>query len=408
MSSFLARIEATPPDPIMGLLTAFEADPRPDKLNLGIGVYRDEAGRTPVLHCVKEAETRLLREETTKSYLPLRGHALFNRLVPELVLGPDHPAVVSGRVTCLQTTGGTGALRIAAELLRDLSAEATIHLTSPTWANHGKIFGVAGKKLAGLSWSPGDRPIDGGALVRDLDRAQPGDAVVLHGCCHNPTGLDPSRDLLSKISAALLERKTVPVVDLAYAGFGEGLEADLALVRRLAHDHPEIVICVSFSKNMGLYRDRVGALILVGRTPDAAERAAARAEVLVRALHSSPPSHGGTVVATILADTSLRALWHAELEEQRMRVETMRSLLRSELDGHGLVLSGEGSGFLTTGKGLFAVLPLTRETVEALRERHAIYLLLSGRINVAGLTAPAAPRLAQALADVGPRIAEPL
>lgn len=396
--------EATPlapPDAIFGLLETFQQDPREDKIALSAGVYTDENGDTPVMEVVKAAERRLVDTEPTKTYLPITGLPVFNRLVPELVFGREHPALAEARVATAQTPGGTGALRAFGEVLRAVRPDTRVWISDPTWANHHQVFRAVGMRTETYPYfDPESHGLAFDDLRAILERVEPGDVVLFHAVCHNPTGVDPTPEQWREIAGLLEEREALPVVDFAYQGFAEGLEEDAATVRFLARELPEVVVCSSCSKTFGLYRERVGALMMVAGTADVARALTSQMKTAIRAAWSNPPAHGGQVVAEILGDQDLEHQWRAELRAMRERIARMRRRLSEGLDAHGVRLSPEGNDFLAEQRGMFSFTGLSREQVERLREDHGVYLVGSGRINVAGLNEGNLDRVCAAVAAV--------
>lgn len=396
--------EATPlapPDAIFGLLEAFQKDPREDKIALSAGVYTDENGDTPVMEVVKATERRLVETEPTKTYLPITGLPAFNRRVPELVFGREHPALTEGRMATAQSPGGTGALRGFGEVLRAVRPDTRVWISDPTWANHHQVFRAVGMRTEAYPYFDAERHrLDFDGLRAALERVEPGDVVLFHAVCHNPTGVDPTPEQWREIAALLRRRHALPVLDFAYQGFAEGLEEDAASVRFLARELPEVVVCSSYSKTFGLYRERVGALMMVAATPDSAQALRSQIKTTIRANWSNPPAHGGQVVAEILGDAELEARWRAELSGMRERIARMRHRLSEGLDAHGVRLSPEGNGFLADQRGMFSFTGLSREQVDRLRDEHGVYLVGSGRINVAGLNEGNLDRVCAAVAAV--------
>jgi len=386
-----------PPDPILGMAQLFAADPSSHKVDLGIGIYRDENGAAPVLTSVKAAEQWLLEHQASKAYLSSAGNPEFNHLTAQLLLGESHPALSDDRVRTVQTPGGTAALRVAADFIRAHRPNSTVWLPDPTWANHPAIFGAAGLKLATYPYYEAagarllfDRMIDA------LSHAEAGDVVVVHGCCHNPTGADLSEEQWDVLAGTLRRSSAVPLVDLAYQGFGVGLEGDAYSVRKLARDLPEVLIASSYSKNFALYRDRAGAITLVsGRGVDAD---LVRAHLLrtIRTNYSMPPDHGAAVVAHILTSPTCRPVWESELLVMSERIRQMRGLLAQQLRGR----TARSYDFIATQRGMFTSLGLKAEDVVRLRVEHSIHISSSGRINVAGLTRSNVSRVAEALVAV--------
>jgi aspartate/tyrosine/aromatic aminotransferase len=373
-----------PPDAILGLIEAYAADTRPGKANLASGVYVDETGVTPVLATVAEAERRILETQTTKVYKPIAGDPAYTRLVRELVFGSGEPAVAGGRVETLHTPGGTGALRVAADLLTHVRPGATVWLSTPTWPNHPQVFGAAGLATREYPYAdPATGRLDLDGMLATLGRATAGDVVVLHACCHNPTGIDPTDAQWTAIGATIARAGLLPVVDFAYQGFGEGLREDASGLRTLLGTVDELLVASSFSKNFALYDERVGALSIVGRAPGDTAAALTHAKAVIRANYSNPPAHGGEIVATILGDPRLRSAWEAEVTGMRERIATNRRALVDGLTAAGA--PGDWSGLLDQ-RGMFSLLGLSADQVRRLREERAIYLVGAGRLNVAGLT----------------------
>jgi aspartate/tyrosine/aromatic aminotransferase len=391
-------IATAPPDPILGLTEAFNQDTRPEKINLSVGVYKDKSGKTPVLACVKEAEKRLLESEQSKGYKPIDGDPEYGRLVRELLFGGESDLVAGGRARTTHAPGGTGALRVVGDFLAKLSPSATLWLSDPTWANHGKIFESAGVKQATYSYfDSASNSLDFGGMLNGLSKVARGDVVLLHACCHNPTGVDPNPEQWTKIAEVLRERGAVPLLDFAYQGFASGLEQDAAGVRLLAERLEELFICSSFSKNFGLYNERTGALTIIAKTKQAADATQSQIKICVRTNYSNPPAHGGAIVRTILSDADLRGQWENELAEMRERIASMRQLFVSGLKAKGA--PGDFS-FITQQNGMFSFSGLNKRQVQRLRDEYAIYVVGSGRINVAGMTEANMDRLTQAVVDV--------
>jgi aspartate aminotransferase len=393
----LARV-AAPPDPILGLAEAFRADPREGKINLSSGVFVDETGRTPVLPSVVEAERRILAKAATKNYRPIDGDAAFRDSVRDLVFEPTHEVVTSGRVAVSQTPGGTGGLRVAADFLRQTGASATIWMSEPTWPNHPQLFTLAGFKIRTYPYTdPSGRRIMEDALLAALGEASPGDVVLLHGACHNPTGVDPSPALWSAIGDLAEDRRLLPFVDFAYQGFGDGLREDSDWMAGLLRPGAELLVSTSFSKSFALYNERVGALLLVARSKEDAVAAQSHVKIAIRSNDSNPPSHGGDIVSTILGDPDLRAQWEFELAGMRARIKGNRAALVEALGARGI--PGDWSP-IASQRGMFAMMGLTLDQVARLREEFAVYVVGKGRINVAGFTDATLGPFADALGAV--------
>ena len=379
-------IQAAPPDPIYNLTTACNADPNPQKLNLGVGVYKDEAGRIPVLDTVKAAEQRILADEDTKNYLPIDGTPDFGVAVRKLVLGADHPLATAPDSIALHTPGGTGALRLACELVAKNRPDASVWLSDPTWANHGQIAQQAGLAVRTYPYHDAKtHSIRRDDLFAALAAVPAGDVVLVHGCCHNPTGLDLEPDDWQRLANLSLDRGFQVLVDLAYQGFGRGLDHDAAGVRVLADAGVPTLVASSFSKNFGLYNERTGALTGIGFGA-ASEAMLSQLKVHARSLWSSPPAHGARIVSSILANPELRAAWNTELTVMRDRINEMRHLLAESMHQHG---ADRDFSFITRQYGLFSLTGIGPEANARMREEQGIYFMSTGRINVAGLT-PAA------------------
>jgi aspartate aminotransferase len=388
-----------PPDAILGLAEAFKQDPNPRKINLSVGVYKDEQGNTPILACVKEAERRLLASERSKGYLSIEGHPDYAARVQELLFGPRHEVLSARRAVTAQTPGGTGSLRVAADFLKKHFPSASVWLSKPTWANHAAIFSAAGLPVQAYSYiDAAGRGLDFPAMRAALLQIPAGDVVLLHACCHNPTGIDPTPAQWKEIAEAVRQRGLLPLVDFAYQGFGEGLLEDAAGLRELAAAGQELLVCSSFSKNFGLYGERVGALTVVATSAEPAQRALSQVRISIRTNYSNPPTHGAAIVATVLGDAELRRQWEQELAAMRDRIHQMRRLfvetMRKKAPHHDL-------SFLERQKGMFSFSGLTNLQVDELRTKHAIYVVGNGgRINVAGMTHENMEPLCTAIAAV--------
>jgi aspartate/tyrosine/aromatic aminotransferase len=394
----LESIPTAPPDAILGLTEAFRADPNPDKINLTVGVYQDAQGKTPILRCVKDAEAILLREETSKSYLAIDGDPDFDRLVQELLFGAGHDVLADGRMATLQTPGGTGAVRLAADFLRSMLPSARVWCSQPTWPNHPNIFQAAGLKVEFYPYfDPAQNALDFAAMLERLGQIPSGEVVLLHACCHNPTGVDPTGHQWNQIADVIYDRGLLPLVDFAYQGFGEGLDEDAAGVRALCRPGCELLVCSSFSKNFGLYSERVGALSLVGKTRESTRAALSQLKRCARVNYSNPPAHGAAIVATVLTAPALRRAWEQELGEMRARINGMRDLLAATIKKHGL---GSDFSFIRRQRGMFSFSGLSPAQVDQLRQRHSIYVVRDGRINVAGIREANVQRLCEAIGSV--------
>jgi aspartate/tyrosine/aromatic aminotransferase len=386
------------PDPILGLSEAFQRDSTPGKINLSIGVYKDAAGKTPVLASVKAAEERLLKGETSKSYLSIEGTAEYAARVQELLFGPGHEAVASKRSVTAHTPGGTGGLRVAADFLKKVSPGATVWMSDPTWPNHPSIFQAAGLGVKTYPYfDAATNSLAFEKMLAALETIPAGDVLLLHGCCHNPTGVDPTPEQWKKIAEVVARRGLLPLLDFAYQGFAEGIREDAAGLMALCQPGRELLIASSFSKNFGLYNERVGALTIVASTPEAAAAALSQLKVCVRVNYSNPPAHGAAIVSTILGDAALRAQWEAEVAAMRDRIHGMRKAFTEKLRARGY---DRDLNFIIEQRGMFSFSGLTPPQVEALKKEHAIYIVGSGRINVAGMTEDNIDRLCDAIVAV--------
>lgn len=393
------RISAVPPDAIMALMGQCKADTRPHKVDLGVGVYKDVAGSVPIMRAVKTAEGLIFDEEQSKAYVGTTGRVGFRDHILDLVLGTDHPVRNSGRIASSQAAGGSGALRIGAQLAFAASPNATVWVSTPTWANHIPLIGSAGLKLGSYPYYNRDTlGVDFDDMLAHLDQqAKPGDLVLLHGCCHNPTGADLSDAQWDQLIPFLNERQLVPFVDLAYLGLGLGLDKDGYGLRLAIRDCPELIFTVSASKNFGLYKERVGLVGVICADTDHAAAVQSKLGAIQRTLISMPPDHGAQIVERILGDGDLRRMWSDELTEMRGRIRNLRQLLSEALDVQG----GEHiARAVVNQNGMFSMLPVTMEQAISLREDHAIYMTNSGRINIAGANVSNIPAVAKALLDV--------
>ena len=391
-------VALAPPDPILGLTEAFNADPNPQKINLSVGIYQDDRGVTPVLGTVKQAERRLVEAGGSKAYKPIAGDPAFGLHVRELSFGAGHELVTDGRAVTAHTPGGTGALRIAGDYLKKLHGAPALWVSAPTWANHQSVFESAGLAVRTYPYfDSAKNRLDFDAMRIALGRVAAGDVVLLHGGCHNPTGVDPSPEQWKEIAAALVERRALPLIDFAYQGFASGVEEDAAGVRSVAGACPELVVCSSFSKNFGLYSERVGALTFVTGDAASAARVLSQVKICIRTAYSNPPAHGAAIVSTVLGDPALKRQWIGEVAEMRERIHAMRALFVRTLAEHG---AQRDFSFITRQNGMFSFSGLSNEQVKALREKHAIYMVGSGRINVAGITSSNVGRLCEAIVSV--------
>jgi aspartate aminotransferase len=395
-------LDPLPPDVILGIAQAFRADPSPLKVDLGIGIYKDEHGLSPVLPSVKAAENWLVSRQASKSYLSSAGSPDFNAAIAALIFGADFEAAHDGRIRCLQTPGGSGALRVIADFLRTSSPASRIWLPNPSWATHQPIFAACGLTIQRYPYydrSKGELQFED--MLAVLRSARPGDIVVLHGCCHNPSGEDLQKPHWRDVANLLKETGATPLIDLAYQGFGEGLDTDAYAVRLLAGQLPELLVASSCSKNFSLYRERVGALAVMAQNREAATILQEHIARAVRSNYSMPPDHGAAIVAHILGHSELRSQWEKELAAMRNRIGEMRALFAAELARHG----GRDHGPIARQKGMFSLLNLSAEATLYLRETRHIYLISTGRMNMAGLTRDNAARVAAGIAEIQSQVA---
>ena len=390
-----SALKPQPADKILALMGQFKADPREGKIDLGVGVYKDATGHTPIMRAVKTAEKQLWEAETTKTYTGLAGDPGFNAAMADLVLGAT---VDAGRISSVATPGGTGAVRQAFELARMAAPHGRVFVSDPTWPNHLSILKHLGMEAVPYRYFDADtRAVDFAGMIADLAAARAGDIVLLHGCCHNPTGANLTLPEWEEVAALLEKTGAVPMIDIAYQGFGDGLDADAAGVRLIANRLPEVLIAASCSKNFGIYRERTGGLIALS-DPARQEVTQGTLAYLNRQNYSFPPDHGARLVTMILTDPALRAEWEAELEEVRLGMLKLREGLAAELQR----LSGSDRfGFLAQHRGMFSRLGATPEQVERLKTEHGIYMVGDSRLNIAGLNATTVPILAKAVIDVG-------
>lgn len=391
-------VKTAPSDPILGLTDAFKKDTRPHKINLGVGIYKTDQGQTPVLNCVKKAEALLLESEKTKSYLSIEGNAAYAKCVQALLFSAQSDIVTSKRAATAQAPGGTGSLRIAADFMVSQLGIKRIWVSNPTWANHGNIFKAAGLEIVQYTYyNAQTKSLDFAGMMESLNQAKQGDAVLFHGCCHNPTGIDPDANQWQQIAELAAQKQVLGLFDFAYQGFGVGIEEDAQGLRIFAQANQELLVANSFSKNFGLYNERVGAVTLVAKDNDVATSAFSQIKSIIRSNYSNPPSHGAAVVATILNDEALTAMWHDEVAQMRQRIHQMRELFVKTLQEKG----AQGDfGFITNQCGMFSFSGLSGEQVERLREEFAVYIVGSGRISVAGMTTQNMDALCEAISQV--------
>jgi aromatic-amino-acid transaminase len=383
MSSLFAAVEMAPRDPILGLNEQFNADPNPAKVNLGVGVYFDDTGKLPLLKCVREAEKMMMEAPKARGYLPIDGIAAYDKAVQGLVFGADSEAVKAGRIATVQALGGTGGLKIGADLLKRMNPGAKVLISDPSWENHRALFESAGFPVESYAYyDAARRGVDFDAMLAALNAAAEGSIVVLHACCHNPTGYDIALEQWAQVIKTVTARGLVPFLDMAYQGFGEGIAEDGAVVGLFMAAGLDFFVATSFSKSFSLYGERVGALSVACRSKDEAERVLSQLKRVIRTNYSNPPTHGAQVVALVLTTPSLRAMWEEELAGMRVRIKQMRVALQDKLKAAGMK---EDMGFITRQKGMFSYSGLGKEQMLRLRNEFGIYGVDSGRICVAAL-----------------------
>lgn len=395
--SLFDRVELAPADPILGLTEAFVADQRADKVNLGVGVYLDESGKLPLLECVRTAEQRLAAESKPKGYLGIDGMPAYRDAVRGLVFGTEAEALVEGRISTVQTLGGTGALKVGADLLRQIEPSATVLISNPSWENHRALFTRAGFRVDSYRYyEPALQGIDFDGMLADLRRAEAGTIVLLHACCHNPTGYDLTPAQWDQVIDVVRERDLMPFLDMAYQGFGFGIEEDGAVVAKFVASGLEFFIATSFSKSFSLYGERIGSLSVVTASPDAARRVLSQLKICIRTNYSNPATHGAALVATVLEDAELRRGWEQELAGMRDRIKQLRRGLVSALEARGVT----DMGFIASQMGMFSYSGLTKPQMVALRSDYGIYGTDAGRMCVAALNDGNLSYVADAIAAV--------
>jgi aromatic-amino-acid transaminase len=396
--SLLATVELAPRDPILGVTEAFNADPNPRKVNLGVGVYCDDTGKVPLLECVRQAEREMTEKASPRSYLPIDGIPAYDREVRAMLFGAESDAIRAGRAVTVQALGGTGALKVGADFLRRFAPGAQVWISDPSWENHRALFEGAGFTVNTYPYyDPATRGLDFAGMRAKLETLAAGSIVLLHACCHNPTGVDPTPAQWDEIIGVVRARGLVPFADLAYQGFGDGLDADGAMVRKLAATPGPLLVSSSFSKSFSLYGERVGALSVVAGDKDEAGRVLSQLKRLIRANYSNPPTHGGQIVTTVLCSPELRALWEAELATMRDRIKLMRATLVELLHER---VPGADLRFMLAQRGMFSYSGLTKAQVQTLREEFSVYAIDTGRICVAALNSRNIGDVAAAVANV--------
>jgi aromatic-amino-acid transaminase len=397
-ASILSRVEMAPGDPILGVTEAFVADQNPKKVNLGVGVYYDDNGKVPLLECVKRVEKLRVESGPTRPYLPIDGLAAYDRAVQELVFGADCPAVKEKRVVTVQALGGTGGLKIGADFLKRFSPGAEIWISDPSWENHRQLFEAAGFKVNVYPYyDAASHGVNFAGMLQALKTMPAGAIVVLHACCHNPTGVDLSEAQWNQVLEVVKQRELLPFLDFAYQGFGDGVEADAYAARLFARSTSPVFLSSSFSKSFSLYGERVGALSIVASSADEAARTLSQMKRVVRTNYSNPPTHGSQVVAAVLGTPELRAIWEQELGVMRERIKAMRKALVERIKQR---VPSADFGFVIAQRGMFSYSGLTKEQVARLRKEYSIYAIDTGRICVAALNTKNIDYVADAIATV--------
>ncbi|ODP34014.1 amino acid aminotransferase [Pandoraea sp. ISTKB] len=396
--TLFSAVELAPRDPILGLNEAYNADHRTDKVNLGVGVYFNAEGKLPLLKAVKAAEEQRVAAGLPRGYLPMEGIAAYDKAVQEMLFGKESPVLAEGRVVTAQALGGTGALKIGADFLKQLNPNATVAISDPSWENHRALFTTAGFNVVSYPYyDAASHGVNITGMLDMLGKEPEGTIVVLHACCHNPTGVDLTMDQWAQVVEVVKARKLVPFLDIAYQGFGDGIDADAAVVRLFAATDLNFFVSSSFSKSFSLYGERVGALSIVTGNKDESARVLSQLKRVIRTNYSNPPTHGGSVVAAVLGNAELRALWEEELAEMRERIRAMRLALVEKLRAQGV---DRDFSFVIKQRGMFSYSGLTADQVERLREEFGIYAVSTGRICVAALNDKNIDHVASAIAQV--------
>ncbi|CAM5185575.1 aspartate/tyrosine/aromatic aminotransferase [Oligella ureolytica] len=398
MSSLYQHVEMAPDDPILGLNEQFNVDSRANKVNLGIGVYSDDNGHLPLLKAVRAAEQQHFESASPRGYLPIEGIASYNKAAQTLLLGADSPLIAQGRAVTVETIGGTGALKIGADFLKKLTPNSKVYISNPSWQNHEAIFEDAGFTVETYPYySAETHGLDFAAMKSRLESLDAKSIIILHACCHNPTGVDPTLEQWQEILEIVKTRNLIPFLDIAYQGFGAGLNEDAQVVRLFADAGVEMFVSSSFSKSFSLYGERVGALTLTTKTQDLAEKVLSQVRTVIRTNYSNPPTHGATIVAAVLNSPELFKLWEDELSAMRVRIQSMREQLVANIKAAGVE---QDFSFVLKQNGMFSFSGLTKAQVDRLREEFAIYAVGSGRICVAALNSKNINYVAKSIAAV--------
>ncbi|NQY89092.1 MAG: aspartate/tyrosine/aromatic aminotransferase [Colwellia sp.] len=392
-----ASLKALPADPILGLLAKYREDTNPKKIDLGVGVYKNEAGETTVLSCVKKAEQYRTDTETTKVYIGPTGSALFNEEMSKLIFG-HHKVLLADRARTFSTPGGTGALRVAAEFINSCKSGTTIWVSNPTWANHIAVFEAAGLTVKTYPYYDYEnKTLDFDGMLAQLKEVSSDDVVLLHACCHNPSGMDLTNEQWQQVVEVAKGVGFTPLIDMAYQGFGAGLDEDAYGLRLMADNVKEMIVCSSCSKNFGLYRERIGACTLIAETSNSADLVASVLAYVIRGIYSMPPAHGAAIVETILSSSELTTEWHSELKVMRDRINANRQLLVNKLKENGVT---RDFSFIANQSGMFSFLGITPEQVQQLQDEYSIYMVGSSRMSIAGIANRNVDYLAQSIAKV--------
>ncbi|QYJ84271.1 MULTISPECIES: amino acid aminotransferase [Shewanella] len=392
------NLSPMPADPILGLMTKFREDPHANKVDLGVGVYKDEAGNTPILACVKRAEQHRIDTEATKVYIGPTGSPAFNQLMGELAFGQDNPALLADRIRTVSTPGGTGALRVAADFIKRVNPNSVIWVSDPTWANHTGLFEAAGIKVKTYPYYDyQNKTLKFDEMLAALSQIGADDVVLFHACCHNPSGMDLTNEQWDQVIALTKQQGFTPLIDMAYQGFGDGVDEDAYGVRQMAANVDDMILCSSCSKNFGLYRERIGACSIVGKDSHSANVAYSVLLYVVRCIYSMPPAHGAAIVETILGSSELKQQWLDELKIMRDRINGNRAMLVNKLIEKGVT---RDFSFIAKQKGMFSFLGVTPEQVAKLQADHSIYMVDSSRISIAGIGEGNVDYLAESIAKV--------
>ena len=397
-STLFAQVERAPRDPILGLTESFNADTRADKVNLGVGVYYDDNGKLPLLKCIKDAEAKRVASAPARGYQPIEGAAAYNQAVQTLLFGASSQILADQKVITIEALGGTGALKVGADYLRRLIPKAKVAISDPSWENHRALFEMAGFEVVNYRYyDSSSRGLDFEGMIKSIEALPAGTILVLHACCHNPTGVDLSDALWTQVIATIQSKGLVPFLDMAYQGFGDGIDADASALRAFVASGLSFLVSSSFSKSFSLYGERVGALSIVTQSADEASRVLSQVKRTIRTNYSNPPTHGGAVVAMVLSTPELRATWEAELAQMRDRIKAMRQGLVDGLKAEGLKAD---FGFVTSQRGMFSYTGLSEKQVDRLRDEFGVYAVGTGRICIAALNSGNLSRVCKAIAAV--------